>query len=137
MTETASDLLDGPSGKGAGAGNPRILYCNCTYAKVVPEDVKREVLAKLSESNIAFDAVADLCEMSARKDPALVRLSKSPPLKIVACYPRAVRWLFHAADSVLSETGVQVLNMREDDAQEIYDQILSPMTESTSEDEES
>ena len=109
--------------------NARILFCNCTYAKVVPEDVKREVLAKLSSSDIAFDAVADLCEMSARKDPTLERLAQSPPLKIIACYPRAVRWLFHAADTPLPEQGVEVLNMREDNAEEIFDEVQCPIAD--------
>lgn len=107
----------------------RILFCNCTYSKVVPEDVKREVLARLSSSDIAFDAVADLCEMSARKDPALERLAQSPPLKIIACYPRAVRWLFHAAETPLPEQGIEVLNMREDNAEEIFDEALSPIVD--------
>jgi len=47
----------------------RILYCNCTYAQVVPKEVKEAVLKKLCESGVAFEAVADLCEMSARQDP--------------------------------------------------------------------
>jgi hypothetical protein len=38
---------------------------------VVPADVKAAVLRKLCESGVAFDAVADLCEMSARHDPML------------------------------------------------------------------
>jgi len=39
----------------------RILYCHCSYAQVVPKDVKEEVLRKLTESGKSFDAVADLC----------------------------------------------------------------------------
>ena len=73
---------------------PRILYCNCSYAKVVPPEVKEEVLRKLCASGVAFDAVADLCDMSARKDPALKKLVESGAVRIAACYPRAVRWLF-------------------------------------------
>jgi len=42
----------------------RILYCHCAYAQVVPKEVKEAVLKKLCESGVAFDAVADLCEMS-------------------------------------------------------------------------
>ncbi len=71
----------------------RILYCHCAYAQVVPPDTKREVLRRLAESGAAFDAVADLCEMSAKRDPALARLAGGEaPLKIAACYPRAVKW---------------------------------------------
>ena len=68
----------------------RILFCNCTYAQVVPKEVKETVLKKLCDSGIAFDAVADLCEMSARRDPSLRRLAEGGPVKIAACYPRAV-----------------------------------------------
>ena len=54
---------------------PRILYCHCQYAQVVPKEVKDAVLRKLCDSGVAFEAVADLCEMSARRDPALQRLA--------------------------------------------------------------
>ena len=30
------------------ADAPRILFCNCTYAQVVPKEVKEAVLRKLS-----------------------------------------------------------------------------------------
>jgi hypothetical protein len=98
---------------------PRILYCNCTYAQVVPKEVKQAVLQKLCESGVPFEAVADLCEMSARKDPSLQRLSTGGSLKIAACYPRAVKWLFAAANAPLSANQTQVVNMRTQSADEI------------------
>jgi len=91
---------------------PRILFCNCTYAQVVPKEVKEAVLKRLCESGVAFDAVADLCEMSARQDAALRRLAEGGALKIAACYPRAVKWLFHAAQADLPLQATEVLNMR-------------------------
>jgi hypothetical protein len=97
----------------------RILYCHCTYAQVVPKEVKEDVLKRLCESGAAFDAVADLCDMSARKDPALRKLVADGDVKIVACYPRAVKWLFHAAGAPLPKEGVEVLNMREQTADAI------------------
>ena len=97
----------------------RILYCHCSYAQVVPKEVKEDVLKRLCESGAAFDAVADLCDMSARKDPALQKLVEGGDVKIVACYPRAVKWLFHAAGAPLPKEGVDVLNMREKTADEI------------------
>ena len=33
---------------------PRILYCHCQYAQVVPPEVKEAVLRKLAESGVAF-----------------------------------------------------------------------------------
>ena len=103
----------------------RVLYCNCTYSKVVPKEVKAEVLRRLTESGVPFDAVPDLCELSARKDPCLKELAgDGEPLKIAACYPRAVKWLFAGAGSPLPEAGAEVLNMRTDTADAIVARLL-------------
>lgn len=105
--------------------SPRILFCNCTYANVVPAEVKSAVLRKLCESGVAFDAVADLCELSARKDASLVALAKGGPVKIAACYPRAVKWLFASAGAPLDVTATEVLNMRVQSPEDVGTAILS------------
>ena len=105
---------------------PRILYCHCAYAQVVPKAVKEQVLRRLGESGVPFDAVADLCEMSARRDPALAQLAAGGGVKIAACYPRAVRWLFHAAGAPLPESGVDVVNMRTEPAETVVEAVLGP-----------
>ncbi|MEQ1840876.1 MAG: hypothetical protein ABL994_10735 [Verrucomicrobiales bacterium] len=104
----------------------RILYCRCAFAQVVPEPVKDEVLRGLSEAGCSFETVPDLCEMSARKDPALAALVSGGPLRIVACYPRAVKWLLHNAGATVPEgtDPPQVLNMREESSESILDQLL-------------
>ena len=107
---------------------PRILYCHCAYAKVVPDDVKHQVLRELTASAAAFDAVADLCEMSAARDPELAKLAGNGPLRIAACYPRAVKWLFHAAGSPLPKEGVTVANMRTQSAEEVLAQLDLPVS---------
>jgi hypothetical protein len=108
--------------------NPtRLLYCHCTYAQIVPREVKEAVLRRLCESGVAFDAVADLCEMSARQDPALARLSQGGALKIAACYPRAVKWLFAAAGAPLPLEGTEVLNMRVQSADEVVAALFAPV----------
>jgi len=106
---------------------PRILYCNCTYAQVVPKEVKEAVLKKLCDSGVAFDAVADLCEMSARRDSSLERLTEggAVKVKIAACYPRAVKWLFHAAKADLRHDSTEVLNMRVQSADEVCSALFS------------
>lgn len=104
----------------------RILYCNCTYAQVVPKEVKEAVLRKLCESGAAFEAVADLCEMSARRDPALKRLADGGAVKIAACYPRAVKWLFAAAQAPLSADATEILNMRIQSAEEVAAALFGP-----------
>jgi hypothetical protein len=105
---------------------PRILYCHCTHAQVVPKEVKEAVLRKLCESGVSFEAVADLCEMSARQDTALKRLADGEGIKIAACFPRAVKWLFHTAQAPLPIAGTEVLNMRVQSAEEVMAAICEP-----------
>jgi hypothetical protein len=98
------------------ASPSRVLYCRCAYAQVVPREVKDGVLKHLCASGAAFESVADLCEMSARRDPRLAEIAAEGPLKIAACHPRAVRWLFHAAGAPLPAPvdgeEASVVNMR-------------------------
>lgn len=96
---------------------PRILYCRCAYAQVVPAAVKDAVLDGLAATGASFEAVPDLCEMAARRDPHLAELARTTGgLTIAACWPRAVRGLFALADAPLPEEGVEILNMRTDTA---------------------
>jgi hypothetical protein len=109
--------------------HPRILYCHCAFAQVVPVETKSAVLEQLSASGASFEAVPDLCEMSARRDPALAQIARDGST-IVACYPRAVRWMFNAAGHPLPE-GARILNMRVAEAPEIMAALeLTPVESS-------
>ena len=103
----------------------RIIYCHCNYAQVIAPEVKREVLRRLAESGVAFDAVADLCEMSARRDPGLKALAQGGEVRIAACFPRAVRGLFVAADAPLPDAGAEILNMRSQTAEQVVAALLT------------
>lgn len=112
-----------------------ILYCRCAYAKVLPEDVKDLVLERLIDSNLPFESVSDLCEMSARKDPGLVALSQQDGLRIVACYPRAVKWLFSAAGAAIQTEPSQSESSQSDASQSdakqpVYIEVLNMRTDS-------
>lgn len=104
---------------------PTILYCHCQYAQIIPKEVKEAVLERLCASGAAFEAVADLCEMAARRDPSLPRLAGAPALKIAACFPRAVKWLFHQAGAPLAPDAAEVINMRALNADETCAALLS------------
>src|SRR5688572_17015119 len=91
---------------------PRIVYCHCAYAQVVPPEVKQHVLRELTDRDVSFEAVADLCEMAARGDPCVARIASGGPVRLAACYPRAVKWLFASAGSPLPEEGIEIVNMR-------------------------
>ena len=105
---------------------PNLVYCRCTYARVVPRKVKDGVLEALSASGVDFDAVPDLCEMSARRDPRLAEIAGGKAVTIAACYPRAVRWLFSSAGSPLDKERVEILNMREETAEAVAASMLTP-----------
>lgn len=104
---------------------PGLLYCNCTYAQIIDPVVKAAVLRQLCDSGHSFEAVADLCEMSARKDPALKRLAAGAGVKIAACYPRAVKWLFASAGAPLDVAYTEVLNMRDCTPPNIIERLLA------------
>jgi hypothetical protein len=104
-------------------GAARILYCHCAYAKVVPPEVKAEVLTGLASSDAEWDSVPDLCEMAARRDAHVATLISGGALRIAACYPRVVRSLFQAAGATLPPE-TQILNMRTGTAEQILDGLL-------------
>ena len=106
--------------------SPKILYCRCAFSQVVPVETKELVLEKLCESERDFECVSDLCEMSARRDERIGELLKGcETVKIAACYPRAVKWLFHQAGVELpNDDSVEVLNMRDSDASTVLDALL-------------
>ena len=104
----------------------RILYCRCAYAQVVPPAVKDAVLAGLADAGRGFEMVPDLCEMAARRDPHLAELARGTgPLRIAACWPRAVQGLFVLADAPLPQQGVEILNMRTDTAEVVLTGVLA------------
>ena len=107
------------------SGAPTLLYCHCRYAQVVPAETKAGVLEALCRSDQPFEAVPDLCELSARRDPSLLRLAATGRLKIAACYPRAVKWLFAAAGAPLKPEATEVLNMRVQSAGDVTASLLA------------
>ncbi len=104
---------------------PKLLYCRCAYAQVVPQAVKDGVLARLCESGAGFESVADLCEMAAHRDERLKALAANGPLRIAACYPRVVKGLFTQCGAPLPED-TQILNMRAQSIDDIAAGMLHP-----------
>ena len=107
------------------ADKPLVLFCNCIYSEIIDRDKKAKILHTLRSSGINFEVVGDLCEYSAKKMSPLKKWAQAEPLTIIACYPRAVRWLFFAAGASLENKQVEFLNMRTSSAQEIISQIAN------------
>lgn len=103
----------------------RILYCHCAYARIVPVETKAAVLEGLAQSHVEFDAVPDLCQMAAQKDPRLHDLASGDgSLRIAACYPRAVKWLLSSACIDADRDGIQIFNMRTESPEQVLESLL-------------
>jgi NAD-dependent dihydropyrimidine dehydrogenase PreA subunit len=89
-----------------------ILFCRCLYKDVVPADARRRVNAALSRVGGRVTFFDDLCGAAAVRDPRLTALARRPPAAIVACRPRAVRWLLKWAGIEWDWAGVECLDLR-------------------------
>lgn len=101
------------------SNTPGILLCNCSDAAVTPAVTREQVATGLRAAGVAFTLVEDLCRLAAHRDPQLVAFAQTPTPTVIACYPRAVRWLFAAAGASLPEPGTRFLNLRQQSAAEI------------------
>ncbi|MFH1614196.1 MAG: ferredoxin family protein [Planctomycetota bacterium] len=97
---------------GVDNGRAKTVYCHCAYTNLVPDADKNQLLKGLSESGLAFEVVPDLCQLAAAKDEKLLRWAGCENLNIIACFDRAVRWLFHMAGVKLNHDNVRIFNAR-------------------------
>jgi len=104
------------------AEQPRIVFCSCAYYDVIPRAAREQILAGLQRNGGTPEVVSDLCGLAANRDPRLKDWVDEGHLAIVACFPRAVRWLFHAAGAPLNGD-VRLSNMRTQSPEEIISQI--------------
>jgi len=102
----------------------KVIFCNCGYSSIIDSNLKTQVLNALEAAGVDFEAVQDLCEMAAKKNPKLKDWAQAESINIVACYSRAIKWLFNAADAPLDLDKTQFHNMRTCSAEEIILSLL-------------
>lgn len=107
----------------------RVIYCDCAHANVIPAEVKNAALRAILERGLEFQAVTDLCRMSAHGDERLADIAGAETATVVACQPRAVKGLFERTGHPLKLDGerVAVLNMRELGADAIVEKLPRPV----------
>ena len=105
-----------------------ILFCNCGYSDIIDPGLKYQILNTLATTKEHFDAVQDLCELAAKKDPKLKCWARADSLAIIACYPRTVKWLFNSVNAALDPEKTQFLNMRTNTAQQILSSLFGKKT---------
>jgi NAD-dependent dihydropyrimidine dehydrogenase PreA subunit len=99
------------------------IYCDCAYYDLADAEVKARVLAALKASGGDFVAVSDLCKLCADGDPRLKEWTNADSLRIFACYPRAVKWLFYRGGAPLPKDGVEFVNMRTGEIEEVLSSL--------------
>ena len=104
---------------------PRILVCNCAHYTIIPQASKERILMALSQTGQEIEVVDDLCGLAANRDPRLQTWTAASSLAVVACFPRAIRWLFHAARAPLSNGQVQFFNLRTQSPEEILRELMN------------
>ena len=109
------------------ADREHIIFCQCAHYDLVSADLKESVLDLLRQSGSAYTIVPDLCQLCAERSPDLARWADISRLTIIACYPRAVKWLFYAGNIELDESNVRFVNMRTAEIDDIAKQLrMSP-----------
>ena len=97
----------------------RVMVCQCARARVLPQATVQATLRRLEAAGIPCLEVDDLCAWSARKEPLLQRFAGERAGVVLACQPRAVRWLFAAAGAPLALERMQLVHLGEPAADEL------------------
>jgi len=100
-----------------------VIFCHCAYSQIISDSIKQQVRDGLRQSGCSYLEVADLCELAARRDSLFKQLGQSQNLKIIACYPRTIKWLFAAAGSTMPDD-TEIFNMRTDSPENILSKLM-------------
>jgi len=90
-----------------------VVFCRCSYADLVSDADRRQLQETLAGRGIEVAVVNDLCERAAARDPVITALAGKDDLTVVACHPRAVKWLLAWADPEPQGGKMTVLNLRD------------------------
>ena len=92
--------------------NTKVILCQCAHSEGIEQATKHAVLDALTQANVAFETVPDLCKLAAHKSLCLKQWTKSKSLIVIGCFPRTIKWLFHAGDAPLvADFELTCLNM--------------------------
>ncbi|MFA7158735.1 MAG: hypothetical protein WC299_05480 [Kiritimatiellia bacterium] len=94
-------------------GNNYILFCHCAGSAAGNPAVRGAVLSGLRARGLPFVEVPDLCRLAAGKEKWLAALAAlAGTFTVVACRPRAVRWMLSAYGIPAGDGRFQFLDLR-------------------------
>ena len=104
--------------------NNTIIFCNCSDSEIVSNEKKIEINAILKNINTDIIHISDLCGLAAHHKAELKKVfGVSTNFKLIACFPRVIKWLFQIAEISLNDKNVDILNARTLTVDEIKDTI--------------
>ena len=92
----------------------KIIYCRCSYGKYVNKESGKLLHEILKSSGRELLVLDDLCRGAAEKEPRLADFLKQGNSTVIACHPRAVKWLLAFSGIEMSTIeSLQCLNIME------------------------
>jgi ferredoxin len=107
MTPSTSNVREGVAG-------PAVILCDCVMATPEQGALIAEAGGRIRDLGLRALRVRDLCGAVARREQALIELASDHPLLVLACRPRAVHWLLHAAGVDVRTQSINVIDLRQD-----------------------
>ncbi len=112
------------------AESHKVIYCDCAYSNRMASETRQAVLAGLTRAGVVFEAVPDLCKLAADQALCLKDWTEGNALTVIGCFPRTVRWLFHAGGVPLAESfELTCLNMHTQSPEAIIEAVLAKCEE--------
>ncbi len=102
-----------PSNDRDAASGPAVVLCDCVMATPAQGALIAEADERIRVLGLRALRVRDLCGVVARRERRFFSFIGSHPLLVLACRPRAVRLLLHAAGIDGSATRVQTVDLRQ------------------------
>lgn len=100
-----------------------ILYCKCDGNEQVDTETRDKIADFLAVSGLEYVEVADFCEQVASTAPLIEELNAKSSLAVIACFPRALEWLFYAAGIGIKDKNITFFNLREQDADTVINEL--------------
>jgi len=89
-----------------------VIFCSCSNTELIPSEIKESILDFLKKQGINSVIIPDLCGFVSNIDEKIEDIiSSSISVKIIACYPRAVRWILNAAN-IKDIKHCEIINMK-------------------------
>lgn len=101
-----------------------VIFCQCKNAEIISAEVKAGIADWFKANQVIVVCVNDLCGLAAKKDERLRQWTADENLIVIACFGRAVRWLFALGGAEMKDTA-RIFNQRVQSAQEIIERLES------------